>query len=146
MNTVEKLIQFANQKPGLSFADYGDRKIYFAEMREITKDLHDFRELLKLAFVRLGSDLDQKLTEYLCKNSGRLTMNGPAGELNYCTGQYFPTEYRPSAIQALKSIIWDDLREEKDKDGNYLYNTGDTLRAFFKPKLSRRCFKNYIGN
>jgi len=146
MNTIEKLIRFANQKPGLDFQDYGDRKIYFAEMREITKDLHDFRELLNLSFIRLGSNLEGKLTEYLSKSSGRLTMNGPAGELNYCTGQYFPTEYRPAACQALKSIIWDDLREEKDKDGNHIYNTGDTLRAYFKRNLSRRCYKNYIGN
>jgi hypothetical protein len=145
MNTVEKLIQFANKKPGLSFADYGDRKIYFAEMREITKDLHDFRELLSLAFIRLGSDLDLKLTEYLSKNSGRLTLN-ESQELRYCTGQYFPTEYRPAACQALKSIIWADLRETKDSAGYYLYNTGDLLRAYFKRNLSRRCFKNYIGN
>jgi hypothetical protein len=129
----------------LSFANYGEISSYRREIREITKDLHDFRELLNLAFIRLGSDLDLKLTEYLSKNSGRLTMN-EAGKLRYCTGQYFPTEYRPAASQALKSIIWDDLRQEKDSEGNCLYNTGDTLRAYFKRNLSRRCFKNYIGN
>lgn len=144
MSTTEKFIKFANQKPGLSFADYGDRKIYFAEMREITKDLHDFRELLNLAFIRLGSNLEEKLTEYLSKSSGRLTLKD--GKLQYCTGQYFPTEYRPAVNQVLKSLIWDNLREEKDSAGNYLYNTGDTLRAYFKRNLSRRCFKNYIGN
>ncbi len=144
MSTTEKFIKFANQKPGLDFNDYGDRKIYFAEMREITKDLHDFRELLNLAFIRLGSDLEGKLTEYLTKSSGRLTLKD--GKLQYCTGQYFPTEYRPAVNHVLKSLIWDDLREEKDSAGNHLYNTGDTLRAYFKRNLSRRCFKNYIGN
>jgi hypothetical protein len=144
MSTTEKFIKFANQKPGLDFNDYGDRKIYFAEMREITKDLHDFRELLNLALIRLGSNLEEKLTEYLSKSSGRLTLEN--GKLQYCTGQYFPTEYRPAVNQVLKSLIWDNLREEKDSEGNHIYNTGDTLRAYFKRNLSRRCFKNYIGN
>ena len=143
-STLELIRLFVNQKPGLDFNDYGDRKIYFAEMREITKDLHDFRELLNLAFIRLGSNLEEKLTEYLSKSSGRLTLEN--GKLQYCTGQYFPTEYRPAVNQVLKSLIWDNLREEKDSAGNYLYNTGDTLRAYFKRNLSRRCFKNYIGN
>jgi hypothetical protein len=143
MSTTEKLIQFANQKPGLSFADYGDRKIYFAEMREITKDLHDFRELLNLALIRLGSNLEEKLTEYLQKSEDRLTLN-EAGELRYITGQYFPTEYRPACSRVLKSLIWDSLRKTKDSEGNYIYNDGDSIRAYFKKNLSRKCFRNYF--
>jgi hypothetical protein len=143
MSTKEKLIQFANQKPGLSFADYGDRKIYFAEMREITKDLHDFRELLNLALIRLGSNLEEKLTEYLSKSSGRLTLEN--GKLQYCTGQYFPTEYRPACNFVLRSLIWDSFRTETDSEGNYIYTTGPEIRKAISRNLSRRVCKNYFN-
>ena len=141
--TIELIIQFANQKPGLDFNDYGDRKYYDKERLEIRRDLHDFKYLLEFALNRI-ENLDGKLTEYLTKSSGRLTLKN--GKLEYCTGQYFPTEYRPAVNQVLKSLIWEDLREEKDSAGNHLYNTGDALRAYFKRNLSRKCFKNYIGN
>jgi len=142
-NTIEKLVKFASQKPGLTFADYGEISSYRREMREITGDLHDFREFLNLAFIRLDSDFDRKLTEYLQKSGDRLTLN-EAGELRYITGQYFPTEYRPACNRVLKSLIWDSLRETKDSDGNYIYNDGDSIRAYFKKNLSRKCFRNYF--
>jgi len=49
LNVINLLSNFVNKRPGLSFADYGDRKIYFREVREITADLHDFRMLNSLA-------------------------------------------------------------------------------------------------
>ena len=144
MNTIEKLIQFANKKPGLSFADYGDRKIYFSEMREITKDLHDFRELLTLALRRYGNlDFEAKLTQYLSKSSDRLTLEGD--KLRYITGQYFPTEYRPACNFVLRSLIWDSFRMETNFNGEYIYTTGPEIRKAISRNLSRRVCKNYFN-
>ncbi len=55
MNTetyLAALHAFANQRPGLEFANYGDLRSYRAECRSITRDLSDFRQLAR--FVELS--------------------------------------------------------------------------------------------
>lgn len=140
--TVEKLQKFVSQRAGLDYANYGDLRSFRAEQREITKDLHDFRELLSLAFVRMDN-LNERLTEYLEKSSGRLTLKD--GKLEYCTGQYFPVEYRPAANRVLANLIFADYRDEKDKDGNNYYKDGEAIRKAIKRNVSRRVFRNYFA-
>jgi len=143
-STIEKIRLFANQKPGLDFMDYGERKAYLSEMREITKDLHDFRELMSVAVGRV-ENLDSKITNYLQNNSGRLTLN-ESGNLEYCSGQYFPTEYRPAVNRVLANLIFADYRDEKDNEGNPVYNTGNEIRAAIKRRgVSLRVLKNYFN-
>lgn len=142
LNAIELLCKFVNQRAGLCFADYGDRTIYMRESREITKDRADFYEFLNLGY-RLCDDLNERLIKYLTNTGDRLTLEN--NKLKYITGQYFPTEYRPAATRAIKSIIWDSIREEKDTNGNFIYNTGDEIRAVFKRNLSRRAYKNYFN-
>jgi len=142
VNAVELLCKFVNQRAGLCFADYGDRTIYQRESREITKDRSDFYEFLAMAHVYVD-DLNSKLIDYLSKTGDRLTLEGD--KLQYITGQYFPTEYRPAATRAIKSIIWDAIRTEKNGSGEYIYETGDQIRAVFKRRLSRRAYKNYFN-
>lgn len=141
-NTIEKLRKFVNQKPGLEFANYGDVKIYRSEMNEITKDLHDYRELISLAFQRI-ENLNEKLTDYLNNTSGRLLLNKD-NELEYHTGQYFPTEYRPAANRVLVSLIWDDYRKELNENNEPVYKTGNEIRSAIKRRVSRRVYKNYF--
>ena len=134
-STLQKLVAFVNQRPGLDFCNYGDVKAYRSESREITADRNDFFELL--AFANLYSeDLNADLTKYLTENSGRLTMDKD-GNLNYCTGQYFPTEYRPAANRVLVSIIWNELRK--------IHDTGDQIRKAAKRNVSRRVVRNYFN-
>ena len=142
--TVEKLIQFVNQRPGLEFANYGDIRAYNAESREITRDRSDFYELLGLASSRID-DLNGKLTAYLLNNSGRLTMN-EKGNIEYCTGQYFPTEYRPAACRVLANLIWADYRDEMTAENKPVYATGHDMRKAIKRRgLSRRTYNNYFN-
>src|SRR5687768_14939242 len=110
--TTAKLVKFVNQRPGLDFSNYGDVKSYRSEMAEITRDRNDFFELLSFAQRRI-ENFDEKLTKYLKETSGRLLLN-KNDELEYCTGQYFCTEYRPAANQVLRSLIWIDYRDEKE--------------------------------
>ena len=142
VNVIELLCKFVNQRAGLNFADYGDRTIYLRESREITKDRQDFYEFLNLAY-RLVDDLNGKIITYLSANGDRLTLEN--NRLKYITGQYFPTEYRPAATRAIKAVIWEALRTEKNGSGEYLYQTGDQIRNVFKRNLSRRAYKNYFN-
>jgi hypothetical protein len=136
METVQLLTKFVRQRPGLDFCNYGDRLIYQREMREITKDLHDFNEVLRVASIYID-DIDSKLKAYLQQCTGRLTMVED-GKLQYITGQYFPTEYRPAATRILTSLLWDYVRK------NYAVETGDDIRKKLRNMLSRRVMKNYF--
>lgn len=142
ISTIEKLCKFVDQRAGLEYANYGDAKSYRAESREITKDRQDFYELLGWASSRI-ENLNDKLTDYLQKSSGRLTLN-KEGSLEYCTGQYFPTEYRPAACNVLKNLIWNDLRDEME-NGKPVYEDGHAIRKAARRRLSRRVVKNYFN-
>lgn len=142
--TIEKLTAFVNQRPGLDFSNYGDVKSYRSEMREITADRNDYFELLSLAHARYKDKLNEVLTEYLKKSSGRLTLN-ENGNLEYCTGQYWCTEYRPAANRVLVNLIFADYRDEKDSEGNPIYKDGAEMRKAIKRSISRRIGKNYFN-
>lgn len=108
-------------------------------MREVTNDKKDFFELLNVCYRRI-EDLENKVKNQLETSNRRLTMKN--GQIEYCTGQYFPTEYRPAACRVLVSLIWDDLREEKKADGSPLY--GD-IRKAARRIVSRRIARNYFN-
>jgi len=135
---TDQLINFVNQRPGLQFADYGDYKIFRKESREIANDLKDFHEILGLAFRFVGSHkLEYYLNDYLRHTSGRLSLVD--GKLQYITGQYFPTEYRPAASRVLSSIIWNIIRATDETA------TGSDIRNFLKKKVSRRVYNYYFN-
>jgi len=142
MKTVEKLVKFVNQRPGLDFVNYGDVSAYRAESREITNDKHDFFELLSLAQRRI-EDFDAKLEKELRNTSGRLTLEGE--NLQYITGQYFCTEYRPAANRVLVSLIWNEYRDEKNPDGSVVYSDGHAIRKAIRRNLSRRVGRLYFN-
>jgi len=142
MKTIELLVKFVNQKPGLEFCNYGDYKLYRQEMNEITRDKHDFNELLTLAYRRIEK-LDQAVHNKLLNSGDRLSLVD--GQLQYITGQYFPTEYRPAACRCLASLIWEDYRNEKDSQGNPVYKDGYELRKAIARNVSRRVKNNYFN-
>jgi len=143
-STIEKLVKFVNQKPNLEFANYGELSSYRKESREITSDRKDFFALLSLAQRRIDN-LDTQLTNYLSKNSGRLTIN-ENGNLEYCTGQYFPTEYRPAANRVLSNLIWASYRDELDTNSpNPIYKDGNEIRKEIRRNLSRRVSNCYFN-
>lgn len=144
ITTVDKLTAFVNQRPGLEYANYGEPTSYRQEMREITKDLHDFRELAVLAFRRIAN-LNGELQKYLSQTSGRLSINDK-GDLEYTTGQYFPTEYRPAANRVLANLIWASYRDEIEHNSpNNVYKNGGEIRKAISRNVSRRVMKNYFN-
>ena len=141
MTTSEKLVKFVNQRPGLDFCNYGNIRSYRSEMREITADRQDFFELFSFAQMRIN-DFEQKLTKELKNTTGRLTLEGDS--LQYITGQYFPTEFRPAANRVLVSLLWNEYRDEKNEAGQPVYQTGDEIRKAIKRNLNRRVSRLYF--
>lgn len=104
---LNALDHWTRQRPGLEFCNYGDVPAYRSELRSITRDLHDFRVLARA--VELSGITAEQLREGFRAYSGRLTWDG--SKLDYCTGQYWPTEYRKAACAVLAAALWDYHRE-----------------------------------
>jgi hypothetical protein len=141
---LQALSAFANQRPGLEFGNYGDVSAYRSEMRSITKDLHTFRTLLAAVSWRSIGEAD--LREAFRAFSGRLSITDrPDGSvaLDYCTGQYFPTEYRKAACAVLAAALWDYLRDQTLLPDTP--NKGDRLRATFKHEFGRSIASRYFS-
>ena len=73
--------------------------------------------------------------------SGRLSWDGAS--LSYCTGQYYPTEYRLAAAAVLRAALWDYWRanvgpDVEDKRARILKAARDNLSA----GVFRRWFRN----
>lgn len=138
------LDQWIRQRPGLDYGNYGDPASYRAEVRSIGRDLQDARALLR--YVELRESISGKmLKEAFRAFSGRLTWDGK--KLDYCTGQYWPTEYRRAACAVLSQAIWDWLRDEcmpkpfVTTSGEKTYNglsAGDYIRKAARRELGRR--------
>lgn len=136
MNTKETylaaLFKFVGQRPGLEFANYGSATAYRSEMRRITRQRHDFRRLAHEVELLVSGISAEKLVEASKSAfSGRLSFieKGDKVGVNYCAGQYFPTEYRAAACAVLASALWDYYRSEIPPETE---NKGDKLRAKFK--------------
>lgn len=112
---IEALHSWIRQRPGLEFCNYGDLSAYRSEMRSITKDRHHAEALLRYVELRDSITAEMILEASRRAFSGRLkieTLNdGEDFSINYCTGQYFPTEYRRAVCSVLSSAIWDWLRD-----------------------------------
>ena len=113
---LNALEDFARQRPGLDPHNY-DRAGYRADSRAITQQFHDAMELLNA--VRRRSIDETQLREAFNAFSGRLQLVEKAGVLqglDYCTGQYFPTEYRAAVCAVLRSALWGYWRSDVPSD------------------------------
>lgn len=139
---IEALRRFIAQRPGLEPGNYisgwndaEGRRLYRAESRQITRDRHDAEALLwyaKMCGVT-GAQLANALNR-------RLTWDG--ARLSYCTGQYFPTEYRRAAASALASALW---YYWCDNIGPGQEDTAEKIRKrahnVFNARIARRFFR-----
>lgn len=131
---IAALRKWIAQRPGLEFGNYGDVSSYRAEMRSIGKDLQHARAMIN--YVAWHDSITAEMILDAAK-SGRLSIvvTDDTVAIDYCTGQYWPTEYRPAVCRLLSSVIWHWLRE------NCLCETGDDIR-----RAARRELGNSIAN
>ncbi len=114
---LANLDAFVRQRSGLEYREYSDATSSRAEQCSITRDLHDYRTLRAAVQWRDGIDA-AALKEAFRAFSGRLTWDGK--RLDYCTGQYFPTEYCKAACAVLASALWDYTREHAMPEPSYM--------------------------
>lgn len=128
---IALLDAWIRQRPGLDYGNYGDPVAYRAEVRSIGQDLQHARTLLRA--VELSLMPVECLIDGFRAFSGRLSLiETPKGyALDYCTGQYWPTEYRSAACAVLASALWDHYRDGLPA------GSGDKLRAKFKRQFGR---------
>ena len=135
---IDALNAWVNQRPGLEYGNYGDPVAYRAEVRSIGKDLQHARAMVN--YVAWHDSITAEMILDAAK-SGRLSIVVTDGTvaIDYCTGQYRPTEYRPAVCRLMSSVIWAWLRE------NCEYKTGDDIRKAARRELgtsiARRWFK-----
>lgn len=140
MTTIDKstlidlLTRFVAQRPRLEFGNYGDVATYRAESRSITEDMHDAMSLIRYIAIRDSITVEDLLKALDGAFSGRLQLAyDKKGQpyLDYCVGQYWPTEYRRAVAAVCASAIWDWLR------ANSPTRTGDDIRAAARRELGR---------
>ena len=141
-NILHALAAFAATRPGLDPREYmrdwrdtEGRKAYASDVRSITKDLHHARALLTA--VRLSGITEAQLVTAFRSFSGRLSWDG--NSLDYCTGQYYPTEYRKAVCAVLASALWCYFREDCCCD------TGDKIRLAARRALPRAIVSRWFN-
>lgn len=98
---IAALLAYANKRPKLEFGNYGDTLAYRSESWRIAGDLKRVARAADEFALAHGTDAD--LLD--ATRGGRLTLErtGEAYRVDYTTGQYWPTEYRPAVARVLES-------------------------------------------
>jgi hypothetical protein len=125
------LAAWIRQRPGLDYANYGDVSGYRAEQRSIARDKREAETLLAAVRWRDSITADMILEAARSAYSGRLSMRAYVDKwcdgvkhdvwcedgknervtIDYCTGQYWPTEYRRAACAVVASALWEWQRQ-----------------------------------
>lgn len=103
------LLDFAAQRSGIDARNYGSWESYRAEAGGITRQWGTLVNLVHIADYYQLTDA-QVIEASQWTYSGRLTWSG--SEWEYCTGAYWPTEYRSAAIAVLCAALPTDYEKE----------------------------------
>lgn len=106
---IAALRDFVHQRPGIEPGNYGSYASYRAESRSVTQDKHDALALISAVEECdgiSGADLQKAFSGRLsCETA--VSPDGCTAKLEYCTGQYFPTEYRKAAARVCATALWE---------------------------------------
>ena len=142
---LQALQTWINQRPGLEFGNYGNLSSYRAELRSIAKDKRDAQVLLTAVALR-DSITAQDILAATRAYSGRLqikpTKDGGAS-IEYCTGQYWPTEYRKAVCAVLASVLWERKRADMPKPV-YLVNGRQSMPTLALAEEYAASFRPHI--
>lgn len=142
---LQRLERFIAQRPGFDPANYGDSASYRADARTATRQLNDARAML--AAIGWRESIDATAIRAALRSGGRLTLQDN-GTLDYCAGQYWPTEYRAGVCRVLVTILWDYWRDNmppRDDNGmvpgpnrfGHAMSGGDYLRRTARAEFGR---------
>lgn len=144
-NVLNTLRTFITSRPGLEYANYGDASAYRSDYRRILRDRDDALTLLRYVEWHSGLTADKIIEAASRAFSGRLSLKqeGEKVQLDYCTGQYYPTEYRAATCAVLAAAIWDYLREDC-KPARETDSWGDAIRKSAKRELGARISRRWF--
>lgn len=136
---LNALAAFVAQRPGFEPGNYATAADLRADQRRATRQRHDAEAMI--GWIR-WHNIDADALR-IALSRGRLTWTEDGqggGTLDYCTGQYWCTEFRAGVCRALSSAIWDYLRDSRADMAD-----GDTIRAAarheFGLNIARRWFE-----
>ena len=135
---INALYTFANKRPLLEYGNYGNFLSYRQEARAITKDLHHARALLRRVELS-GISAEELLEASKEAFSGRLeitTTDDGVVKIDYCVGQYFPTEYRKAIASVCARALWNYWKT----DANDADRIRNTARREFPRAIARAYF------
>lgn len=132
---ITALRAFVAQRSGIEFCNYGYVASFRAEQRAITRDGKEARELLRAIEWRDSISADDIIAASKSAYSGRLSIverDDGAIAVDYCTGQYFPTEYRKAVCAVCASALWNYMRDQCMPEPTLHHNseTGETLHRY----------------
>jgi len=131
---LEALARFVGQRSGIDGGNYGgSREAFLGDYRRILRDGREARALLRV--VELSTCLPDSILADVLK-TGRLTWDGK--RLDYCAGQYWPTEYRAAVCRALASALWNYWGD----GGRY---TAEQIRAAARSNLGRGIARRWFN-
>jgi len=136
---IQALRAWVAQRPGLDYGNYGDPVAYRAEMRSIGKDLQHARAMIN--YVAWHDSITAEMILKAADNGGRLSIvvrDDGTVAIDYCTGQYWCTEYRPAVCRLLSSVVWDWMRaNDPQRSGEMIRKTA---RRELGTSIARRWF------
>jgi hypothetical protein len=138
------LSAWIRKRPQLEYGNYGCPTAYRSESRSITRDLHHAREVLAYVARRDSITAEDLIKASRHAYSGRLTLNKTATgyEIDYCTGQYWPTEYRRAACSILAHAAWHRMRDDLPADADQkAERIQKAARREFSRAVAQRWFK-----
>lgn len=99
---ANEMVKLANSKPGFELANYSDMASYKSDYNHYKKaaDFNRSFTVNKLEYLLDKLSINQ-IDYAFSRYSGRLSYDKNTMKLDYCTGQYYCTEYQ----QALKMVI-----------------------------------------
>lgn len=172
----DALATWIRQRPGLEFGNYGNVSSYRSEMRGISKDKRDAETLLQAVRWRDSITGEKLLDAFKHAYSGRLSArvfhktstgeckdpkhevecldgNESRVELDYTTGQYWPTEHRKAAAAVLASALWEWQRDNMPAANGKLTRkhgpfetTHDNIDGVTPGDWLRRSFRKEFGS
>lgn len=130
---LNALETFAESRPGIDLRNYGGGmdgwRAYRSESRSVTRDLKHARILLR-AVERSSITAEAFAAAFRDAYAGRLalTYTDNSARLDYCTGQYYPTEYRRAVCAVLSSALWHHYRDDMAAGARPGESAGDAIR------------------
>lgn len=137
---LHALDAFLESRPGFDPANYaGAPQAYRADYRRTYQHLQDGRALLRAVSWRDGIDADTLARAKHHRIDFRPSKTGNTLEVDYCTGQYYPVEFRAAVCHTLASALWDYFRERCG------CATADAIRTMARRELGRSIARRWFG-